>query len=314
MSLLKTIASELGVQEDYLRKIARSADHRYKIYRIPKRTEGHRVIHHPSLELKLIQTWLAKNIFEKMPTHRTAFGYRKGRSILNHAMVHTNNNFLLRIDIKDFFPSIRAMDIRKLITQNIEMFDFKLSERDIKYVAKFCTRNNIVVIGSPSSPSISNTIMYDFDLHFSKLARKLNGRYTRYADDIYFSTNTPNVLTNVPEQVRSYFRKNRSPKFKINEDKLEFTSKKRRRVVTGLNITSVGQISIGREKKRHIKGLVYKFINGDMETSDEAYLKGYMSYIQSVEPNFVDRLIDKYGEEFLDELKDLKVISLKDDH
>ncbi|HIC87612.1 MAG TPA: hypothetical protein EYP03_05355 [Aquificae bacterium] len=81
-----------------------------------------------------------------------------------------------------------------------------------------------------------------------------------------------------------------------------FTSKKRRRVITGLNITPDGKISVGRNKKRHIKSLIFKYTKKDIKLDDLNYLKGYLSYLYSIEPEYLNNLRRKYSNEIIADL------------
>ena len=106
------IADNLGLDASYISKVARSASYRYKIYSVPKRkNDGFRVIHHPSAELKLIQRWLIENVFSHFPVHDSVYSYRHGIGIQDLARIHKKNNYLLRIDFTDYFPSIKGPDI-----------------------------------------------------------------------------------------------------------------------------------------------------------------------------------------------------------
>ncbi len=87
--------------------------------------------------------------------------------------------------------------------------------------------------------------------------------------------------------------------YQINEKKVRFSSKKRRVRITGLVIDCKNDISIGRSKKREIKALIHKFRITGLDTQQTSYLKGYISYINGVEPKFVRALEDKYGKELL---------------
>jgi RNA-directed DNA polymerase len=125
--ILEALVRETQLRPGYILSVARTASHRYKTYSIPKASGGERVIHHPARELKLFQSWLAKNIFSHFPTHAAAFAYRPGRSIRHHAELHRRNNYILKVDFAEFFPSITAHDIRLVATRHSDKFDQKLT-------------------------------------------------------------------------------------------------------------------------------------------------------------------------------------------
>lgn len=145
--------------------------------------------------------------------------------------------------------------------------------------------------------------MYDFDAQWFEKSRQIGVTYARYADDLYFSTNVPNTLQDLLRDLQFDLQQRESPRLRINESKTVFTSRKRRRAVTGLVLTSTNEISVGRVRKRYVKSLVYKFAQNILEEEKVAYLRGYLSYIQAVEPSFFKRLVEKYGTDVLVRLK-----------
>ena len=186
-----------------------------------------------------------------------------------------------------------------------------LAEQDIDTVLNIVCRNGQLTIGAPSSPAISNAILYTFDEIISENCRPQGVFYTRYADDISFSTNGPNVLSKVRHLVENTLRDQLSPRLHINDDKTSFTSKKRRRSVTGLTLTSENKISIGREKKREIRTLCYQFLANELSPERVAYLRGYLSFVRSVEPSFIESLRSKYGSDTIERIFDAVLIGLK---
>jgi RNA-directed DNA polymerase len=136
--------------------------------------------------------------------------------------------------------------------------------------------------------------MFEFDSKWFDLCREKNVIYTRYADDLYFSTNERNTLARVLADLREDL-KTRRPVLHINEEKTVFTSRKRRRLITGLVLTSRGSISLGRHRKRYIKALVFRNSKHLLKPDELASLQGTLSYANSVEPSFVEALRQKYG-------------------
>ncbi len=305
------ISKNTGLSTTYIYHIMRSASHRYKLYTIPKRTGGQRLIAHPAVELKLIQRWLVANVFSKMPVHEAVYSYRKGRGIHDLASIHKNNKYFLRVDFSDFFSSIKNKDVAILISKRLEYIPFTLSKSDYNLIQSAVCRNSHLTIGAPSSPAISNAILYDFDKLCYDKAKTSSVVYSRYADDLYFSTNRTGVLTTIYKEVELDINRLSSPNLFINEKKTVFSSKKHRRMITGLIITPDSKISIGRKKKRYIKSLIYRFINGNLDIEQKSYLKGYLSYIKAVDPEFLSNLNKKYGNEVVLTIKELDTMSKK---
>lgn len=297
--IIARIARSAGLDADFLARVVRTASHRYKTYSIPKKTGGLRVIAHPSKELKFLQRWLIDNLFAHLPVHDSVYSYREGVGIRDHALVHARQNYLLRVDFSDFFPSIKALDIARLLNDNRERFPFRLNNQDIEIVCTIVCRNRQLTIGAPSSPILSNAVLYSVDKYWTTRCKRNNVVYSRYADDLYFSTSEPNVLVGMFAQFEQYLQELESPKLQINRNKTVFTSRKRKRHVTGLVLSSDNKVSLGRNKKRWVRGLVYKFKNGQLSNEQTSYLRGYLAFAKEVEPSFYRSLETKYGKALL---------------
>ncbi len=300
--ILERIAQETGVSRDEIWKIVLTANHRYKTYRIRKRTCGYRVIDHPTPDLKFLQRWLNRNIFRSLPVHEKAFAYRRGTSIADNARVHARNNYLLKIDFAGFFPSLKDSDVRPLLERHAAERLLTLTETDIDTILRIVCKHGALTIGAPSSPLLSNAIMYDFDCFVTDLCRDNYIEYSRYADDLFLSTDHSNQLANILEAIRTDLRNRASPRLTINDDKTVFTSKKRRRIAAGLVLTSDGHLSIGREKKRSIRTLIYLYSTDMLPLDEISYLRGYLAFVNSVEPDFLVRVRRKFGDDTINNL------------
>jgi RNA-directed DNA polymerase len=260
--VLERIAPETGLSGDYVSLIARTATHRYKTYQIPKATGGFRTIDHPARELKLLQLWLVNNLFSRLPVHPAAYAYRKGRNILAHALLHAAQNYSLKVDFRDFFPSITALDVSRVLAANASLFSSPLNADDYGLVRLLVCKSGRLTIGAPSSPVLSNAVMLEFDTYWAERCGAQGIIYSRYADDLYFSTNRRQLLSRILTELRTDLARRESPSLTINTAKTAFTSRKRRRLVTGLVLTSDRQVSIGRTAKRRIRSLIFRLGRG----------------------------------------------------
>ena len=154
--------------------------------------------------------------------------------------------------------------------------------------------------------SIIKRNLFELDRRLSEICKSNSVTYSRYADDLYFSTNMPNVLENILNALKQEIITIRHPKLLINHEKTVFTSRKRLRKITGITITSTNRLSIGRKRKRLIKSMVYEYINGTLSPNKVSYLKGIIAYIRSIEPSFIDTLEKKYGREVILEIRGVK--------
>jgi len=298
--LLDRISSQTGLSDGYLLNLAMSAGHQYKIYQIPKRQGGTRTIAHPSRRVKFLQRWLVQNLIGNLPVHSAATAYQPGASIKQNAEAHVSNNFLLKLDFKDFFPSITANDVIAHLVRSAGHLSFELSPQDRILVARIVTRQGAIPIGAPSSPVFSNQIMYEFDLRLHNICNSIGVSFTRYADDLFFSTNEPNLLSGVHRSVQSLLNEIAFPRLRLNAPKTVYTSRRRRRVVTGIILTSDRKLSLGRKQKRYVRSLIYRLQSNQLPPEKVDYLSGYLAYAQSVEPSYLDSLRAKFGVALLD--------------
>ena len=308
MDILTQMLAELPIGASELLPLISTAPERYKVYKIPKRTPGKfRTIAHPARELKLIQRWLIRRVLFNLPIHPAAMAYRKETSILDNAVHHVKHRYLLKMDIQDFFPSIKPSDL----VQHCGKFLPDLSSEDERLLRQVLFRRNKqtdsleLSIGAPSSPMISNSIFYPIDETIEAFCVEKNVSYTRYADDLTFSTSHPHVLKIIPDFVADVLGAASYPKLKINTQKTLQNSKKHHRQVTGLVLSAENKVSIGREKKRKLKALVHQYILNKLNTDSIENLRGQLSFVRSVEPSFITSLQKKYGRETLIKLTGL---------
>lgn len=309
-SLIKKIATDFGLSEATIHRLTATAPRRYKVYEIKKQSgTGTRVIAQPAREIKTIQRYLVENALNQLPVHDAAYAYVRGKSIKENANAHSQNKYLLKMDFNNFFPSIGRDDlihhIKKYMPNAYDEFDLNVIASICLWRPKYESRLRLS-IGGPSSPFISNTIMYDFDLAISNACNLFGSTYTRYADDLTFSTNTPRALGAVEEIVRQTLNSIQYPRLSIKEQKTVHSSKKFRRMITGLVVTNEGDLSLGRERKRNIRSAVHRALNGHPSSLDPNTLLGHLAFASNIEKSFIDSLQRKYGEDFIDRIKNMK--------
>lgn len=306
-SLLEMLSTDLALPPKDLLYLVKSAPYRYKVYQIAKKAPGRkRTIAQPAKEVKPLQYWVMKNVLSKFPIHTAAFAYRRGRSILDNAIPHAPHRYLCKLDFRNFFPSIKATDFEKFMRLNPLAAGW--TKEEIEYMSRILfwrqKRGNVLQlsIGAPSSPLLSNILLYDFDLKVSAYCAERGITYTRYADDLSFSTNTPEILREIEGQVAEICRQTRPPRLVLNETKTVHASKKGPRRVTGLVLANDGLVSIGRSRKREIRAAVHRYVRGILDEKEAAELGGMLAFIKSVEPMFLRRLARTYGAAALDHL------------
>lgn len=222
---------------------------KYKEFKIPKRAGGFRVIHAPCKELKAVQRKLALVLYSAVDEIRSnsagkyvmSHGFEKGRGILTNAVRHRAKHHVFNVDLKDFFPSIHFGRVRGYFIRDR---GFELKPTVATILAKIACRDGVLPQGSPSSPIISNLIGHLLDVKLVGLAKNNGCIYTRYADDITFSTNKKTFPLSVahsnselhhvwePSSILQSLVKNSG--FEINQKKTRMQYCDSRQEVTGL--------------------------------------------------------------------------------
>ena len=119
MNIKFKISSDLDIPIEMIDEALSVARTYVKKFTIKKRNGADRNILQPSKKLKTIQYWLIYNVFEKLPIHESAVAYKEGISILYNARLHRNNRYFLKVDFKDFFPSIKWSDLEPIIKKMV---------------------------------------------------------------------------------------------------------------------------------------------------------------------------------------------------
>lgn len=304
MHIRKAIANDLSIPESFIIEAVKLARLHVKVFEINKRSGGTRKIFHPSKKLKTIQYWLIHKIFCQIPIHDASMAYRDNISILHNAKKHSSNRFFLKLDLENFFPSISFNDVIPIIRKWYETSDSKwtLDDEAESLIKKVCFyKNDQLAIGYPSSPIISNIVMGEFDSKVTSLIsdKKFgNVIYTRYADDLVFSTDKKGVCSELHMELDKLIKATSSPNIHLNESKTRFSSSTGGSAfVTGLRVCSGGHITIHRKQKDHIRLLLSLYKKGKLRPEDKTSLLGHLSYCQHVAPDFYTKLCKKFFKE-----------------
>lgn len=303
--LLPLLIKETAMSEFDLRRILRNAPSRYKEFCIPKRDGGGRLIAQPAREVKALQRVLMDVYLDELLVHPAATAYKEGASIKKNAQVHAGVGPIRKYDFENFFPSITAKDWNAFCDANGLLDDVEdrwISEQIIFRRPKGSTVLRLS-IGAPSSPLVSNAIMYDFDAALTDILMPEGVRYTRYADDLTFSAPRTGHLNAVDRNLRRVLREVRWPRLKINEKKTVLATRKYRRQVTGLILSNDGTVSIGRDRKREIRAALHRASLGRLSAKDLSHLCGLLGFAADVEPDFVARMEARYGAALMKDIK-----------
>ncbi|MBP6872881.1 MAG: RNA-directed DNA polymerase [Bacteroidales bacterium] len=221
-----------------------SAGKRYIEFSIPKKNGGQRKIHSPARSLKTIQRCLNLILQCIYDPHPAAMGFRPGFSVVDNATKHTGKNFVYNLDLKEFFPSIELHRVKACfknppfnLTGDREPLAFFLAnlcchEQEVEREGKPLVLS-VLPQGAPTSPTITNIVANKLDRKLSGLANRFGACYSRYADDITFSS-IHYIYGRNGDFINELKKIIANQKFKINSLKTRLQTKSKRQEVTGL--------------------------------------------------------------------------------
>ena len=247
-------------------------DNLYNSFTILKKNGGERVIHAPKKELKFLQKKLSNVLWEcylesieskskdkNFKTPVLSHAFEKGKSIITNSQMHRNKKYILNIDLKNFFDSFNFGRVRGFF---IKDKDFTVSPEIATVIAQIACYQGKLPQGAPSSPIITNLITRILDYRIVKIAKKYRFTYSRYADDMTFSTNRElnsnklraskeldNFLTELEEVIIS-------SGFEINPKKTRLSNNMQRQEVTGLVVNK--KINVKREYIKNTRAMAFQ--------------------------------------------------------
>jgi len=244
-----------------------SKDRRYKESFIPKKNGKKRKIDAPDNYLKRVQfllNQLLQIIFGDHVNYHTN-GFLEGRNILRNAEPHTNKRFVLNIDLKDFFPSIEFRRVKSVLEFN--PFNLKEERERLAFIiANIVTYKNSLPQGAPTSPIISNIVTQRLDRKFAKFSMQKRIRYSRYADDLTFSTNKDIFNEDFISEVEVIIKEEN---FKINSEKTRIQSSMDRQEVTGLVVNQ--KVNVKREYLNSVRAMLNNWEKGGVNFAQSRY-------------------------------------------
>lgn len=254
------VALLLEIPTEFLWKILiRDKQINYTSFPLRKKNGGYRTIYSPSKNLKILQRKLAYILSLNFTPHNRAYGFIEKRSIVTNASEHLKKKFVLNIDLENFFESITFARVRKMFISY-----FKLNATVSTTLANICIHpDGFLPQGAATSPIVSNILTKSLDKELLKLSLESRGViYTRYADDITFSTNKKSFPRNISflnddeqvvlsEKLIQIIKKNG---FSVNKDKIRLQDRRGNQSVTGITVNE--KLNVGRSYIRRIRSIL----------------------------------------------------------
>ena len=242
---LSSLENDLQIKARTLYSISNNLGKHYKKVQIPKRSGGVRKLTIPDNILKFVQRSINDNLLFNMPVSPYASAYRSGVSLTENAKPHVNKDWIVKLDIHKFFDSVMYSTVKE------KAFPESIYSEDLRVLlTMLCYYNDSLPQGAPTSPAISNIILYDFDLRVGNLCRKRNIAYTRYCDDMTFSGNgeMPDIVSFIRDELRKEH-------LFLNEAKTVIAKRGMKQEVTGIVVNE--KLNIPRDYIRKIRQEVY---------------------------------------------------------
>jgi RNA-directed DNA polymerase len=321
------IATAMGISLGELRFLAfarrASSVSHYIRFKIAKKTGGERLISAPMPRLKQAQTWILHNILEVVDLHDSAHGFCRGRSIVSNAAPHVGADIVINLDLQNFFPSIsykrvkglfRALGYSEIAATIFGLIctssDVEAVELDGKtyYVAlgggTHPERNRHLPQGAPSSPAITNLICRRLDLRLTKMATHLGFVYTRYADDLTFSSSGENLrqicnMLKRTEAIATY------EGFIIHPQKTRVLHKSQRQEVTGIVVNQ--KLNVEKDTLKRFRATLFQIEKDGLAGK---HWGNCSDLLQSIEgfANFVAMVNPEKGAKLKEQVQRIKAI------
>ena len=242
---LSSIEKYLGFSAKTLYGLSNSLEKHYHTVYLPKSDGSKRKLSVPDLILKPVQKSIADNILIQYPISKYAKAYKPGSSIQKNARPHVGKKKILKLDIEGFFDHILYSRVKDTV-----FYEEKYSESIRILLTMLCYYNDSLPQGAPTSPAITNIIMYDFDETVGAFCNEKNIAYTRYCDDMTFSGcfDEREIISFVKGELRKLglFLKNR---------KTAVISASKRQVVTGIVVNE--KLNVTKDYKKTIRQEIY---------------------------------------------------------
>lgn len=253
---------------------------KYKVFIVPKKSGEPRQISAPASPIKVIQRKLIQVLESVYQPKIATYGFVKGRDIIKNARLHKKRRYVLNIDLENFFPSIHFGRVRGMFMKK----PYNLNDEVSTILAQICCHNSVLPQGAPTSPIISNMICARLDAKLKQLAKEHYCTYSRYADDITFSTNRskfPSALAYLSDigqievggELSSLIEENG---FKVNSKKVRLQVEQQRQGVTGLIVNKYPNVP--RKYVKQVRAILHAWDKYKIDSTARNYFENHAKH------------------------------------
>lgn len=275
LSDISAFKTYLGITQGELKKIWWYRHRMYSTFNISKKAGKARIINAPNRRLKMLQRRIAAMLDSIYRPRRCVHGFTTDRSVKTNAESHLRSKHIVNIDLKDFFPSITEKRVIGLLSS------IGVDQAVAHAIARICCVNGYLPQGAPSSPVISNMICLKIDIALFEFSKSVRCIYTRYADDITFSSFQPPTgvfngslpasgnfeITILSNRLQEIITGNG---FSVNPQKAHYSNKISRQMVTGVKVNS--GLNVDRRYIRNISAALHQVRTKGIEEAQAGLL------------------------------------------
>ena len=310
-----------------LRAVVRRAPGSYRHFTIRKRSGGRRTISVPHPEVMLVQRWLTQHVLNKQPVHPASYAFKPGSSIVHCAARHTGARWLVKMDISGFFGSIsevsvfkvfRRLGYSRLVSFELARLTTCVTKNPYRYASRKWSnytpyetighyndsRIGHLPQGAPTSPMLSNLVMREIDAKIASAARRASLTYTRYSDDLTFSTRRNFSRSQAQTLVRTVYDLLRAVGLYANKRKTVIAPPGARMVVLGLMVDGT-KPRLSRQFRDSLRQQLYylqKFgpiehmRKREFETvlGMKHYIRGQIDFARMVDSSFSEKMMNHF--------------------
>lgn len=278
--------------------LSSEAESKYKTYEVPKKNGGVRIINAPVYSLKQVQKWILNNILYRIKTSPYSLGFKPstdlGSPLYLSAKNHNYNLYVLKLDLKDFYPSITKKKVYNLF------FNIGYNSQVAFLLTNICTHHGALPQGAVTSAHLANLICRKMDYRLAGYCQKHDIVFTRYADDMAFSSDNRDTLK---KAYKIFCKIIADEGFIVNNSKTRFMTPKCRKQILGITIND-NHIKASKDLKRKVRAMIHRSI-ATGEYDNNTVIKGYISYINSIESGYLGKI-----KEYVSKLTNKKTLGL----
>lgn len=275
------LSEQMSISEQLLYLLTNKKEFYYRREMIPKKDGSKRNLDIPILNLKVVQRWILKEILEHIKVSKQAMAFVPNKNgLCENAESHKKNLFLLEMDIENFFGTITEKQV-------FSLFRHIGYNNDVAAIlTNLCVYKGYLPQGAVTSPYIANLVCYNLDARIEGYCSRRDIIYTRYADDLTFSSNN-RLLLNKVEKFVKYIVEDEG--FKIKEQKTRYLSNDVKKTVTGITIND-NSVHVDKRFKRRLRAQIYQAIK-TKNYNERDQILGKIAFVNSIEDGFKDKTI-----------------------